>query len=144
MSSPRQAQLGTNLTPDGVASNSTDVVSVAVDPTIPSVGACYVWPGTVSVRSTLAYDVTVVAAAANARLHFLTASPPNFAACVAGEAVGTAMFPGAIPAGAWVTNQSATAARTHSYWLGLDVRWTTPPSTTLGNATLTIRAFVHW
>ena len=54
------------------------------------------------------------------------------------------MFPSATPAGAWVTGQSSTTGRTHSYWLGLGVRWTDDPSATLGNATLTFQVTVDW
>ena len=71
------AQLGTNLTPTGVASNSTDGVAVNIDPTVPSAGACYEWDGSVTVRSTTTYNVMVAAAAANARLDFLTADPSD-------------------------------------------------------------------
>jgi hypothetical protein len=138
------AQMGTNLSPAGVPSNSTDAVVTQLDGTSPSAGACYVWPGSVTVVSTTTYDVLVTAAASNPRLRFLAANPASYAACLAGEAVGTAMFPSATPPGAWVTNQAVTASRVHSYWVGLDIPWTVAPSVTIGAATLTITAAVHW
>ena len=134
------AQFGTNLTPTGVPSNSTDAVVPDIDGTAPSAGACYEWPGSVSVRSTETYNVLVTAAAANARLDFLTANPANYAACTGGQAVSTSMFATATPPGAWATNQTATSGRAHAYWLGLDVNWVTGPSATVGAATLTITA----
>ena len=138
------AQMGTNLTPTGVASDSADSVAVNVDPTLPSIGACYEWDGSVTVSSTTTYNVMVAAAAANTRLDFLTADPAAYAACTGGEPVATAMLTGASPPGAWVTNQTVTAGRAHAYWLGLEVLWTDAPSATLANATLTITAVVDW
>ena len=138
------AQFGTNLVPTGAASNSPDAVVANLDGTVPSAGACYEWTGSITVRSTESYNVLVAAAAANTRLDFLTANPASYAACTGGQAVGTAMFPAATPPGAWATNQTATTGRAHAYWLGLDVRWTDPPSATLANATLTLTAVVDW
>jgi hypothetical protein len=43
-----------------------------------------------------------------------------------------------------VTNQTATAGRTHDFWLGLDVRWTDAPSASRGDATLTFQVMVDW
>jgi hypothetical protein len=138
------AQLGTNLTPSGVSSNSPDGVAVNVDPTAPSAGACYEWDASVTVRSTATYNVTVAAAAANARLDFLTADPATYAACTGGQGVAAAMFTSANPPGAWVTNQTATAGRAHTYWLGLAVLWTDSPNAALAHSTLTITAVVDW
>ena len=138
------AQLGTTLTPDGDPSDSSDSVSALVDGSVTSAGTCYAWGGSVTVSSNAAYDLTVEAAAANDQLDFLTAAPAAYAACTGGEAVGTAMFAAATPAGAWVTDQTASASRTHDYWLGLDVRWMDDPSPTLGAATLTFEAIVDW
>jgi hypothetical protein len=138
------AQLGTNLTPDGDPSDSPEVVGIAVDTGSPSQGACYLWRGTATVRSSLAYDMTVTAAAPNGLLHFLTAGAPTWDDCLAAEPVGPAMFATAGPSGAWLTDQSATSGRTHEYWLGLDVPWAVAPSVTLGEASLTFRAVVDW
>ena len=138
------AQFGANLTPTGVAAVSSDTVTRVVDGSVTSAGACYIWPGSVTVVATTAYDVSVSAAADNPRLDLLTATPTTYAACTGGEVVGAAMFPSAAPAGGWVTGQSATTGRTHSYWLGLDVRWVDDPSTTLGAATVTFQVTVDW
>lgn len=139
------AQFGTNLAPDGPASDSGDTVTSLADPTIPSAGACYVWPGSVAVRSSLAYDVTVSAGTANDRVDFLTANPASYAACTGGEPLGTAMFPGATPPSAWATDQSPTTTfRTHPFWLGFDVRWTDPPGAAVATGTLTLEAKVRW
>jgi hypothetical protein len=136
------AQLGSNLTPSGGASNSTDAVAVNLDGA--GAGACYVWAGSVTVVSSERYNVTARAAASNTRLDLLTANPATYAACTAGEALGTAMFPAATPAGSWVVDQTSTIGRAHPFWLGLDVRWTDAPSATLGSASLTIEAVVNW
>jgi hypothetical protein len=138
------AQFGTNLAPDGSASDSSEVGGVSVDGTTPSAGACYEWTSTVTVTATVPYDVTVTAAAANTVLDFLVADPTTYAACTSGEAVGTSMFPSASPPRSWVRAQTATSSRTHRYWLGLDVRWTTLPTATLGNAALTFAIAADW
>ncbi len=93
------AAFGTNLTPDGVASNSTDTVTAYVDGASPSTGACYKWPGSSVVRSNVTYKVSVTASAGLAKLGFLTANPGTYAQCVAGEPASTNMFPAATPAG---------------------------------------------
>jgi hypothetical protein len=136
------AQLGSNLTPTGDASDSPDAVAVNVDGA--GAGACYVWAGSVTVVSSEQYGVKAVAAASNPRLDFHTANPGTYAACTSGEAVGTAMFPAATPPGSWVIDQTSTTGRTHPFWLGLDVLWTDGPSATLGTASLTIEAVVDW
>jgi hypothetical protein len=133
------AQFGTNLTPDGVASNG-EATAANVDAGSPSAGACYEWPGSATVRSNVNYDVTVSAAAANNRLDLLTANPASYGACTTGEQAATAMYTGATPPGAWVTAQTGTTGRAHAFWLGLDVRWADAPSATLGAATLTLTA----
>jgi hypothetical protein len=138
------AQLGGNLAPDGAPSDSGDTVAVNLDGSDPSAGACYEWSGAVSISSTLPYDVKVRAPGANPRLDFLVDDPADYAGCTGGQEVGPSMFPGADPAGAWLTGRSATTGRTHSYWLGLDVRWTDDPSATLGDTTLTFVAAVDW
>lgn len=132
------AQFGTNLTPDGVASNSSDTVGVIVDPATTSAGACYKWGGSVSVRSNKNYYLMVSAAAANNRLDFQKTDPATYATCTGGEQVATAMYTTATPAGSWTTAQTRTASRSTSFWLGLDIQWTDDPSTTVGNATLTL------
>ncbi len=137
------AQLGTNLTPDGVASDASGV-SVDIDAANPSTGACYSWAGSMTVVSTVAYDVLVEAAAANPRLDLLSADPATYAACTSGEPIAAGMFASANPAGAWLTGRSATTGRSHPYWLGLDVRWADTPASTLGAATLTFTASVDW
>jgi hypothetical protein len=136
------AQFGTNLTPDGDASNAAapDVVVANVDPSETSLGACYEWPGYVRVKSNVVYNVKVSAAASNTHLDFLTADPGSYAACTGGEAVAEAMFTGATPAGAWDTDLAKTAKHDSDYWLGLQVLWTDDPSDTLGNASLTLTA----
>jgi hypothetical protein len=136
------AQLGSNLTPTGDASDSPDAVAVNVDGA--GAGACYVWAGSVSVVSSEQYGVKAVAAASNSRLDFHTANPGSYATCTSGEVVGTAMFPAATPPGSWVIDQTSTTGRTHPFWLGLDVLWTDAPSATLGDASLTIEAAVDW
>jgi hypothetical protein len=138
------AQLGGNLAPDGTPSDSGDTVAVNLDGSDPSAGACYEWTGSISVTSTLPYDVKVRAPSLNPRLDFLAGDPADYAACTSGQDVGPAMFPGSDPAGAWLTGRSATTGRTHTYWLGLDVRWTDEPSATLGDTTLTFVAAVDW
>jgi hypothetical protein len=138
------AQLGENLAPDGTPSDSVDTVVVNLDASDPSAGACYEWSGAISVSSTLPYDVTVRAPGANPRLDFLVDDPADYVACTSGQEVGPSMFPSATPAGAWLTGRSATTGRTHTYWLGLDVRWADDPSATLGDTTLTFVAAVDW
>ena len=138
------AQLGSTLTPDGDPSDAPDSVTALVDGSVSSAGACYRWGGSVTVSSNAAYHLTVRAAAANARLDFLAASPAAYAACAGGEPTGPAMFTGVTPEGAWITAQAASASRRHDYWLGLDVRWSDDPSPDLGVATLTIEASVDW
>ena len=135
------AVFGTNLTPDGDASNSTDTVVANVDDATTPTGACYEWGGTTVVRSNKAYDLTVSAGAANSKLDFMTANPADFAECTGGESVGTAMYPAPVdPVGAWSTSNAKSAKATHSYWLGLEVLWTDDPSELVGAATLTLSA----
>lgn len=141
--SDASAAFGTNLTPDGSGSGSDEVTGIEIDGGASSAGACYEWAGSVTVRSNMAYGVTVAAAAANNRLDFLTSNPADYAACTSGTQVGTGMFPGTTP-GAWVTGQSRTATRTHGYWLGLDVQWGDAPNASLGAASLTLTAGAGW
>jgi hypothetical protein len=136
----RSARFGTNLTPDGTPSDSPDGITVHVDPSDPSVGACYAWAGSVTVRSNRPYAVSVTASAANDRLRFLTDDPRDFGSCAGGEPVGPRMFAGADPAGAWVTGQGRTPLRAHDYWLGLELRWEDPPSVAIVQMTLTFSA----
>jgi len=134
------AAFGTNLTPDGDASNSLDAIAANLDPATTSSGACYEWGGTTVVRSNKTYDLKVTAGAANARLDFLTSNPATFTACTGGQSVGTTMYPGATPVGAWSVANARTAKSTHSFWLGLEVLWTDDPSASVGAATLTLSA----
>jgi hypothetical protein len=138
------AQFGTNLTPDGVASNSTDAIAVNVDGATPSTGSCYEWGGSAVVRSNVTYKVSVTASASLPRLGFLTANPATFAACSSGEQASTAMFPSATPAGSFVINQAATSTRTHNFWLGMTVLWTDAPGNlNPAGVSLTLTASVY-
>ncbi len=87
------AQFGTNLTPDGDASNG-EATTVYTG----TAGACYAWAGTATVRSNVTYRVGVNGSGALPRVGFLTANPATYAACTGGQAVSTAMFPAAVPA----------------------------------------------
>jgi hypothetical protein len=137
------AQFGTNLTPDGVASNSTDTITAYVDGTVPSAGSCYKWGGSAVVRSNVTYHVMVTASGALPRLGFLTANPATYAACSTGEQASAAMFPGATPPGTFVNNQTATTTRTHAFWLGMTVLWTDAPGNlNTGGVSLTLTASV--
>ena len=130
------AAFGTNLTPDGVASNSVEA-SAIVDGADPSTGACYSWAGGLTVRSNQAYTlafVTPTAGTANANVHFMTAAPTSFANCTGGAALSTTT-PGTV-----VNNLTATNGRAYSFWLGLVMLWTDAPSATFGDATLTVTA----
>jgi hypothetical protein len=138
------AQFGTNLTPDGAASNSTDTITTNLDGAAVSQGTCYEWGGSAVVRSNVTYKVSVTASAALPRLGFLTANPTNYAQCSTGEQASTAMFPAAVPPGSFVINQPATATRTHNFWLGMTVLWTDAPGNlNAGNVSLTLTASVY-
>ncbi len=137
------AQFGSNLTPDGASSNSTDTVVAHVAGGNPSVGACYSWASSVTVASSTGYRIAVSATPANPHLDLVNASPGGYAACTNGEPVGPNMFPSATPAGTWISGQSATTGRSHPFGLGLDVRWDVAPSATLGNSTLTFTAIAQ-
>lgn len=135
------AEFGTNLTPDGVTSNSGDAgVDANVDGSDPSDGACYEWPGSVTVRSNVGYYVTVGAAAPSTRIDFLTTDPGTYAACTSGEPLAVSMYTTAAPAGSWVSGQGVTSKRSHSFWLGLDVRWTDDPGASFASGSLTLTA----
>lgn len=125
------AAFGTNLTPDGQASNAEGVVVATV-----AGGTCYDWAGTATVSSNVAYDVEVVGDAANANLDWMGADPATYAACTGGTQVGTV-------AADLVTNQAITSSTDHSFWLGLDVKWSDGVSATLGTATLTFTAVAN-
>jgi hypothetical protein len=130
------AAFGTNLTPDGVASNSGEATAI-VDGANPSTGACYSWAGGLSVKSNQAYKLTFVtptAGTANANVHFMTAAPTLFANCTGGAALSTTT-PGTV-----VNNLTSTNGRAYSFWLGLVMLWTDAPSATFGDATLTVTA----
>ena len=71
-----RADLGTNLVPDGRASNSSDAVGVVID----TDGACYGWSGSVNVESTVGYRVQVAAADTKPRLRFHDTVPASYAA----------------------------------------------------------------
>lgn len=135
------AEFGTNLTPDGDASNSSDSVDAYVDGvTTPSLGACYAWDGTVEVKSNVTYDMTITSSASVPRLGFLTSSPTDFAGCAAGEPASANMFPAADPAGGWAFDQTRTRETVLDVSLGLQVLWADDPSATLADTTLTVTA----
>ncbi len=120
------AQFGTNLAPDGTASNSSDTVTAYLEGSTPSVGACYKWGGNVLVRSNSPYRLRVSASTTVARLGFLTANPGTYTACSTGETVSAtpAMFASATPVGTWATGLPRTTGATTSFWLGMTVQWT--------------------
>ncbi len=131
-------EFGTNLTPDGVASDSSDTVSVFVDGVNdPSLGACYNWNGIARVRSNVTYDLLVTSADAVAELGFLTAAPTDYASCTAGEAASSSMFG---PSAAWDTGLTRTNRTDTDFSLGLDVLWDADPDEDLADTTLTITA----
>lgn len=119
------AAFGTNLTPIGQISDAEGVVVG----TVPA-GTCYDWAGTVTINSNLSYDVELSSAAANSNLDWMTGDPADYAACTGGTQV-------AVATADLVTAQVITASQAHTFWLGLDVKWSDGVSTTLGNATLT-------
>lgn len=123
------AAFGDNLSPLGTASNSSDTVTVNVDSATPSEGACYEWAGTVTVSSNVAYDVTVLPAASNPNLTLRQSNPASYSACTTGQSITTTLF-------TLVDSHAAGAGNEHDFWLGLDVRWDSAPSSTLGDATL--------
>ena len=127
------ADFGSNLGPDGRASNSTDTVNVLTD----TAGACYYWSGSVEVESTIRYRVEVTAADTKPRLRFHDTVPAGYAGCAAGERVDSNMFPGGSPAGTWIDDQTSTGGRTHPLTLGLDARWSDAPDPNLGDTTIT-------
>ena len=133
------AAFGT-VSPDGTTS-STGVTAIEDGA---GSGACYEWPGSVTVSSNVLYDVTVSANTTKPKLDFLTTNPSTFAACTGGEGVSAdpdpVMFASATPAGGWALDQAATASEAHPYHLGLEVLWIDGPSTTLASAILTLTA----
>jgi hypothetical protein len=137
------AEFGSNLDPDGTASDSTDTVTAYVDGVNdPSFGACYRWDGSGRVRSNVIYDMTVSSDADVPRLGFMTSAPTDYAACSFGEAARDSdaggMFPAADPAGGWAFDQTRNGNRQHTFSLGLDVRWEDDPDANLADTDLTI------
>ena len=131
-------EFGTNLTPDGVASDSSDTVSVFVDGVNdPELGACYSWDGIAQVRSNATYDLLVTSTNSVAELGFLSAAPTDYASCSAGEAASSTMFG---LSGAWDTGLTRTRRRNTDFSLGLDVVWDADPDANLADTTLTITA----
>lgn len=133
------AQFGSNLDPDGTASNSPDTVAAYVDGVNdPSLGACYRWDGSGRVRSNVIYDMLITSDTDVARLGFMTSAPTDYAACSGGEAASGSMFPSADPAGGWAFDQTRNGNREHTFSLGLDVRWEDDPDANLADTDLTI------
>jgi hypothetical protein len=127
------ADFGDTLTPDGAASNSSDnpaepdppVVVPNVDPDtelVPSVGACYEWPGSLRVKSNVTYDVEVSADASSV-LYVLDGDPADYDECVGGSVFATSGMADL------ATGQENTKRRSHTYFLGFDVRWEDGPGT---------------
>lgn len=119
------AAFGTNLTPNGQASDAEGVLVETV-----AAGSCYDWAGTVTISSNVIYDVEISSAAANDNLDWMTSDPADYTACTGGTQV-------AVATNDLVTAQAITATQAHNFWLGLDVTWSDGVSATLGDATLT-------
>lgn len=121
------ADFGWGLTADGSAPMGGESSLVGTDWS----GACYSWPGAVSVRSNVTYDVSVVGNDYNNYLDVLTYQPWSYWDCVMGWQVYPYMP-------TWlVYGAGATAGSQHNYWLGLEVPWALGSSTTFADATLT-------
>ena len=121
------ADFGSELTADGSPPVGGESSLAGTDMS----GACYSWPGSVTVRSNRTYDVSVVGNTYNNYLDVLMYQPWSYWACVMGWQVNPSM-PTTIVYGA-----GATAGSQHDYWLGLEVPWTLGSSTTFADATLT-------
>ncbi len=128
---------GSNLTPDGDASDSADTINVQTDAAL---GACYYWAGSATVSSNASYDLTVSSSNDVPELGFLLAAPGAYASCVGGEAASASMDFGGSPASAWVDGASRTASRLSAFWLGLDVLWDADANANLADTVLTITA----
>ena len=123
------AAFGTNLNPDGQASNAEGLLVEAV-----TAGACYDWPSNLTVNSNVIYDVEVASDVTNGNLDWVGSDPTTYVACTSGDAI---VNPGVFDA---FTNQAITASTVHNYWLGLGVKWSDGVSASLGTASLTITA----
>jgi hypothetical protein len=133
------AEFGTNLDPDGTASDSTDTVTAYVDEdNDPSLGACYSWDGLGRVRSNVVYDMTITSSQDRPNLGFVTAAPTNYGTCAGGEPASGSMFPTNTPAGGWAFDEPRGGNKQHPFSLGLDVRWLDDPDENLADTTLTI------
>jgi hypothetical protein len=132
------AEFGSNLDPDGTASDSTDTVTAYVDGAADPRGACYRWDGSGRVRSNVVYDMTISSDVDVPRLGFMTSPPTDYLECSSGEAASGAMFPAEDPAGGFAFDQTRGGNKQHPFSLGLDVRWLDDPDLNLADTTLTI------